>query len=263
MAFLQIYLLGLTVIFIFFTLVWVFSVLVKNAGIVDIFWGLGFVLVSAFYFAATPEFSNRKIIVMILIAIWGIRLSVHILIRNIGKPEDYRYQEFRRHYGAERYWWFSFFQVFMLQGFLVWLVSAPLLAIQFYANKNPFGIIDIIGITIWLIGFTFEAGGDWQLAKFKSNPTNKGKLLQTGFWKYTRHPNYFGDATVWWGFAILTAAVGSFLPILSAVLMTWLIVKISGVAMLERTLVNTKPGFLEYSQRTNAFIPWFPKTIKT
>jgi steroid 5-alpha reductase family enzyme len=151
--------------------------------------------------------------------------------------------------------------VFLLQGFLVWLISAPLLAINYFTGENPFGIADVFGILIWLVGFTFEAGGDWQLVRFKNNPANKGKLLQTGFWKYTRHPNYFGDAAVWWSFAVLSIASGFYLPVLSSLLMTWLIIKVSGVSMLERTMKNTKPGFEDYVKRTSAFIPWFPKKI--
>ena len=262
MAFWEIYLQGLLLIIVFITFVWILSVYLKNASIVDIFWGLSFVLVSAFYFIVTPDLSIRKIITMTLVAIWGLRLSTHIFLRNLGKPEDYRYQEFRKNYGEKRYWWFSYFQVFLLQGFLVWMISAPLLAINYFAVENPFGITDVLGILIWLVGFTFEAGGDWQLTRFKANQANKGKLLQTGFWKYTRHPNYFGDAAVWWGFAVLSIASGCYLPVLSSLLMTWLIIKVSGVSMLERTMKNTKPGFEDYVKRTSAFIPWFPKKFK-
>jgi len=261
MTFFEIYLQGLLIVVVFFTLVWVLSVFIKNASIVDIFWGLGFVLAATFYFIATPGISTIKIITMALVVLWGLRLSMHIFFRNAGKPEDYRYQQFRKNYGEKRYWWFSYFQVFLLQGFLVWIISAPLLAINYFSGENPFGILDILGILIWLVGFTFEAGGDWQLNRFKADPANKGKLLTTGFWKYTRHPNYFGDAAVWWGFAVLSIASGCYLPVLSSVLMTWLIVKVSGVAMLERTMKNTKPGFEEYVKRTSAFVPWFPKTI--
>ncbi|HSO88728.1 MAG TPA: DUF1295 domain-containing protein [Draconibacterium sp.] len=261
MTFFEIYLQGLLIVVVFFTLVWVLSVFIKNASIVDIFWGLGFVLAATFYFIATPGISTIKIITMALVVLWGLRLSMHIFFRNAGKPEDYRYQQFRKNYGEKRYWWFSYFQVFLLQGFLVWIISAPLLAINYFSGENPFGILDILGILIWLVGFTFEAGGDWQLNRFKADPANKGKLLTTGFWKYTRHPNYFGDAAVWWGFAVLSVASGCYLPVLSSVLMTWLIVKVSGVAMLERTMKNTKPGFEEYVKRTSAFVPWFPKTI--
>ncbi len=260
MSFIETYFQGLLLIITFITFVWILSVFLKNASIVDIFWGLSFVLVSVFYFITTPGFSARKIIVLTLVAIWGLRLSVHIFLRNLGKPEDFRYQEFRKKYGEKRYWWFSYFQVFLLQGTLVWLISAPLLAVNYFATEKPFGALDILGILLWLTGFIFEAGGDWQLNRFKSNAANKGKLLQTGFWKYTRHPNYFGDAAVWWGFAVLSMASGCYIPVLSAVLMTWLIVKVSGVYMLERTLKNTKPGFEDYVKRTSPFFPWFPKT---
>jgi len=259
MTLFQVYLTGLLLIWAFATIIWMLSVYLKNASIVDIFWGLSFVIVSAFYFMVSPDISARKIITMILVVIWGLRLSIYIFWRNIGKPEDYRYQAFRKKYGEKRYWWFSYFQVFLLQGFLVWLISAPLLAINYFAEENPFGVFDVLGILVWLIGFTFEAGGDWQLARFKKNPENKGKLLTNGFWKYTRHPNYFGDAAVWWGFAILSVASGCYLPVLSALLMTWLIVKVSGVSMLEGTLKNTKPGFEDYINKTSAFIPWFQK----
>lgn len=194
-----------------------------------------------------------------MVSLWGLRLSAHIFLRNLGKPEDYRYQEFRRNYGEKRYWWFSFFQVFLLQGTLVWLISAPLLAINYYSAEKTIWPIAVLGMLVWLVGFTFEAGGDWQLSRFKANSTNKGKLLTAGFWKYTRHPNYFGDAAVWWGFAVLSVASGCYLPVLSSVLMTWLIVKVSGVSMLERTMINTKPGFEDYLKSTSPFIPWIQK----
>jgi len=260
MEFYQVYLQGLLLIVVFFTIIWGLSVFLKNAGIVDIFWGAGFVLVGVFYFIITPDYSTRKILSVILTTIWGLRLSFHIMLRNIGKPEDYRYQEFRRHYGEKRYWWFSYFQVFLLQGFLLWLISAPLLASSFFTQK-PFGFIDIIALLVWITGFVFEAGGDWQLMRFKAKPENHGKLLTTGLWKYTRHPNYFGDAAVWWGFALLSVAAGCYLPLLSALLMHWLLLRVSGVAMLERTLKNTKPGFEDYMKNTNAFFPWIPKKL--
>ena len=259
MTFIQIYFQSLLLIIAFFTIIWLLSVFLKNAGIVDIFWGMGYILVSSFYFFATPGESFLKTLTLILVIVWGLRLSLHIFFRNHGKPEDYRYQEFRRKYGEKRYWWFSFFQVFLLQGVLVWLISAPLLAISFYSPEKTNIFIMLSGIIIWLVGFIFEAGGDWQLAQFKADKSNKGKLLNTGLWRLTRHPNYFGDAAVWWGFSVLSIASGSYLPVLSAILMTWLIINVSGVAMLERTLINTKPGYAGYAKQTSAFIPWFPK----
>lgn len=261
MSFFQIYIQGLLIAVAFFSLIWILSVLLKNASIVDIFWGLGFVMVNGFYFFTTPGFSTLNIFTIVLVSLWGLRLSAYIFLRNLGKPEDYRYQEFRKNYGEKRYWWFSYFQVFLLQGTLVWLISAPLLAINYYSGENTIVVIAVLGILVWLTGFTFEAGGDWQLARFKANPANKGNLLTTGFWKFTRHPNYFGDAAVWWGFALMSIASGCYLPVFSSVLMTWLIVKVSGVSMLERNMINTKPGFEDYVKSTSPFIPWFPKII--
>jgi steroid 5-alpha reductase family enzyme len=223
------------------------------------FLGFGFCAGQWFLLFYHTRIFNPENITIVLVTLWGLRLSAHIFLRNLGKPEDYRYQEFRRNYGEKRYWWFSFFQVFLLQGTLVWLISAPLLAINFFSAENTIWPVAMLGILLWVVGFTFEAGGDWQLARFKANPANRGKLLTTGFWKYTRHPNYFGDAAVWWGFAVLSVAAGCWLPVLSSVLMTWLIIKVSGVSMLERTMKNTKPGFEEYVKKTSAFIPWFPK----
>lgn len=259
MVFYQIYFEGLILIIVFFTVIWLASVLIKNASIVDIFWGTGFILLNAWYFFYTSEQSTRKIITSILVTVWGLRLFIHILLRNWGKPEDFRYREFRKYYGEKRYWWFSYFQVFLLQGVLLWLVSAPLLAINYYSAKSSLNILDFAGITIWLIGFIFEAGGDLQLARFKANPKNTGKLLTSGFWKYTRHPNYFGDAAVWWSYGLLSMASGSYLPVLGSVLMTFLLLRVSGVAMLERNLKKNKSGYLQYSNNTSAFIPWIQK----
>jgi steroid 5-alpha reductase family enzyme len=259
MTFIETYLWGFPVIMAMMTLVWVVSVIMKNAGIVDPFWGLGFVVVATFYFWQSEGFELRKIILMILVAIWGLRLWAYLMWRNWGKTEDFRYRQFRKNYGEHRYWWVSFFQVFLLQGFLMWLISAPLLGAIYYSTENAINIFDAFAIIFWLIGFAFEAGGDYQLVKFKSKPENKGKLLDTGFWKYTRHPNYFGDAAVWWGFALFAIAAGSYLTVLGSLIMTGLLLKVSGVALLEKSMKNTKSGYREYIMKTPAFIPWFPK----
>ena len=134
-----------------------------------------------------------------------------------------------------------------------------MLGAQFHSGGSDLNYFDYAAIIIWIIGFSFEAGGDYQLAKFKSDPNNKGKVLNTGFWKYTRHPNYFGDAAVWWAYGLFSVAAGSYLPLLSALLMTLLIVKVSGVSLLEKTLKNTKPQYKDYVEKTSAFFPWFPK----
>jgi steroid 5-alpha reductase family enzyme len=194
-----------------------------------------------------------------MVSIWGIRLSGYLAWRNIGKGEDFRYREFRRKYGENRYWWISFFQTFLLQGLLMWIISLPLLGAQYHSHDGSLGILDFIGITVWLTGFIFETGGDLQLARFRSDPENKGKVLDTGFWRYTRHPNYFGDTAVWWGYGLICLSAGSYLPVIGSLIMTGLIIRVSGVSLLEKSLVEKKPQYKEYIERTSAFLPWFPK----
>lgn len=259
MSFFEIYIRGFGIIMIMMSLLWITSVIIKNVSIVDLFWGFGFVAISVFYYISTDGDLLRSNILLALVTIWGLRLSIYLAWRNAGKGEDFRYQKFRKDYGEKRYWWVSFFQTFLLQGVLMWLISAPLLAAMFYGKSHPFGWPDIMAVAVWLIGFSFEAGGDFQLARFKNNPGNKGKVLDTGFWKYTRHPNYFGDAAVWWAYGLFSLATFSFLPVLGSVLMTLLIIKVSGVAMLEKTLKNDKPEYMEYIRKTSAFIPMPPK----
>ncbi len=247
------------IIFILVSLLWGLSVIIKNVSIVDLFWGMGFVIVNAVYFYYSGDFFHRKILLLVLVTIWGLRLSLYLAWRNIGKGEDFRYQEFRKNYGAERYWWFSFFQTFLLQGALIMLVSLPLLGVNALTDSNSLHWMDYLGILVFMIGFIFEAGGDFQLARFKNNPDNKGKVLNTGFWKYTRHPNYFGDSAVWWSFGLFSIAAGGYWQIIGSILMTLIIIKVSGVSLLEKTLNVTKPQYRDYIQKTNSFFPWFPK----
>ncbi|MDA3853568.1 MAG: DUF1295 domain-containing protein [Bacteroidales bacterium] len=250
---------GFLLIVVLVTLVWVLSVIIKNASIVDLFWGLGFVIINAYYAFNSGELNTRKIILLVLVSLWGLRLFGYLSWRNIGKGEDFRYQEFRRQYGPDRYWWVSYFQVFLLQGTLTMLVSLPLLGAHYTSEASGLVLLDYIAILVFVIGFVFEAGGDYQLAKFKGNPDNKGKVLNTGFWKFTRHPNYFGDSAVWWSFGLFSIAAGSYWTVIGAIFMTLLIIKVSGVALLEKTLNDTKPQYRDYIMKTNAFFPWFPK----
>jgi steroid 5-alpha reductase family enzyme len=247
------------IILVLVTLLWIWSVFIKNVSIVDIFWGFGFVVVNAFYVFFSGELNARKIVILTLVSIWGLRLAIYLAYRNIGKGEDFRYQEFRRNYGPKRYWWFSYFQVFLLQGALIMIVSLPLLGVNLSSSSGDLNVLDYMGILVWLIGFSFEAGGDYQLMRFKRNIKNKGKVLNTGFWKYTRHPNYFGDSAVWWAYALFSIAAGSYWQIIGSVIMTLLIIKVSGVALLEKTLNNSKPQYREYIEKTSSFFPWFPK----
>jgi steroid 5-alpha reductase family enzyme len=261
MSFFQIYMLNLAFIIGMMTLLWLVSIVLKNVSIVDLFWGIGFVLSATVYFVLTEELATRKVLLLVLVILWGVRLSVYLAWRNTGKGEDFRYREFRRQYGEKRYWWISYFQTFLLQGLLMWLISAPLLGAQYDSMQMDLTWLDFAGVLLWCTGFIFEAGGDWQLANFKANPANKGKVLNTGFWKYTRHPNYFGDAAVWWGFALFSISSGSYVPALGSLLMTALIIKVSGVALLEKSLKSDKPEYADYIRRTSSFLPWFPKKI--
>ena len=255
----QIYFQGLLLILSVMTLLWIISVFLKNVSIVDLFWGMGFVIVNIWYFFATEAFTSRQILLLVLVAIWGVRLSIYLAWRNIGKGEDFRYREFRKKYGEKNYWWVSYFQTFLLQGILMWIISSTLWGVNRFSDGISLNIIDYIGLLVWTIGFIFEAGGDYQLAKFKMNFANKGKVLNTGFWRFTRHPNYFGDAAVWWGYGILCIAAGSYWYLFGSLIMTLLIIKVSGVALLEKTLKAQKPEYLDYIQKTNSFFPWFPK----
>jgi len=262
MTFIEVYAITLGAILGIMTLLWLVSLALKNASIVDIFWGTGFVIAMWVYFALTPEgFLPRKQLIALLVTLWGLRLSMHILVRNWGKPEDFRYQKWREENGKK---WAvkSFFQVFMLQGLLLWVISAPLLAAQYRPLPDRLTVLDGLGVVLWLVGFFFEAAGDAQLARFKANPANKGKVLNRGVWRYTRHPNYFGDTAQWWGYFLIAAAAGGWWTVFSPVLMTGLLLRVSGVALLEKTL-ETHPGYKEYIESTSPFIPWFPRKKKS
>lgn len=241
------------------TLLWLYSLIVRNAGIADIFWGVGFIVIAWTAFAlASGGCLPRKNLVSAMTTIWGIRLFFHIGIRNWGRPEDFRYAAWRAEHGP-RWWWLSFLQVFVLQGFLMWIVSVPIIAAQtsgFPASLTP---LDLLGTSVWAAGLLFEAIADSQLRRFKRDPSNQGRLLITGLWKYSRHPNYFGEALLWWGIYIVALAAGAWWTFFSPILMTWLLLRVSGVAMLERTM-KLKPGYEDYMQKTSAFVPWFPKS---
>lgn len=258
MTFLPLWLSAGFTILILMTLLWLVSLAIKNSSIVDIFWGTGFVIT---YWVSTwinpAELSTRGLLLGVLVTLWGLRLSIYIFVRNHGQPEDFRYAAWRSEAG-QSWWWRSFFKVFLLQGIILWIVATPLVAAQ-TALSTPLKCTDFTGAALWLIGFIFEAGGDLQLSRFRSNPTNKVKLLTTGLWSLTRHPNYFGDAAQWWGFWLIAFASGAWWTVFSPLLMTFLLMKVSGVAMLERTLTKTKPGYEEYIARTSEFFPWLPK----
>ncbi len=245
---------GLFLVLSILTALWLLSLAVKDASIIDIFWGLGFVVLAWWYRNQLGATDTRSLVLCCMVTLWGLRLSLHLAARNLGKPEDYRYQEMRKEAG-KNFWWVSFLRVFMLQGFLLWIIAAPLLIAQ--TMPTALTMLDWIGIILFIIGFGFETVGDWQLQHFKKNPDNKGKVLNTGLWAYTRHPNYFGDALLWWGFFCFCASTGAWLYIFSPILMTFLLMKVSGVALLEKKLVESKPQYKAYLENTPAFFPKF------
>ncbi|MEM7344279.1 MAG: DUF1295 domain-containing protein [Chloroflexota bacterium] len=260
MTFLIPYLITFAVILLFMTLVWGLSVRLTNASIIDIAWGAGFVIAVWFYFWLTPEGAlPRKWLITGLATVWGGRLALYLLWRNWGEEEDWRYQSFRRA-GGERWWLRSLVTVFGLQGTVMWIVSAPLLVAQLSPTPAALTWLDYLGVIVWGIGFFFEAVGDWQLARFKANPANQGKLLTDGLWRYTRHPNYFGDAVQWWGFFLIAASVPfGYLTIICPIIMTFLLMRVSGVVLTERRLKSVKPGYETYIATTNTFVPGLPK----
>jgi steroid 5-alpha reductase family enzyme len=251
--------LGLLVTLAYMTCGWLISVVRQDASTVDVFWGLGFVLLAVVFAVTGDGFVGRKALVAVLVGIWGFRLASYILIRNRGKGEDYRYQAFRQRWGKS-YWWVSFFQVFMLQGLLMWIIAMSLMAAESNARPQNFAALDVIGTAVWCVGFFFEAVGDWQLARFKADSANRGKVMRSGLWAYTRHPNYFGEATMWWGLYLIAAGTRwGFWTIFSPVLITFMLLRVSGVALLERAQKASKPGYREYLESTSAFVPWFPR----
>lgn len=240
------------------TTVFLFALWLEDNSIVDVAYGIAFVLVGWSGLLVLGSGHTRQWLSVILITVWGVRLAVHILLRKQGEGEDFRYRQWREEWGKTIVWR-SFLQIFMLQGSVIFLVALPI-QLVINAPGGPLGTLDLAGVMIWLFGFGFEAVGDWQLLRFKANPENRGRIIQNGLWRYTRHPNYFGEAVLWWGiFFIALNAQHGIWAIISPVLIAFLLLKISGIPMLEAKYEN-HPDFILYKSRTNAFFPWFPKT---
>ncbi len=243
-------------------LLWLVSLPLRNASIVDIFWGLGFVLVAWASLVIGGAASFGPLLIVTLVTVWGLRLAGYLAWRNIGKPEDYRYRQMREHHGT-RFPLVSLFTVFALQGLLLWIISLP---VQVAILGEPGGQAyewagwRWLGVALWMLGLFFEGVGDWQLARFKARPENRGRVMNRGLWRYTRHPNYFGDFLVWWGLYVVTAQSGSWWwTIIGPLLMSFLLLRVSGVRLLESSLKHRVDGYREYVQTTNAFFPG-PKT---
>lgn len=237
---------------------WGVSVAKRDASIIDGFWGLGFVGLAWLYLGLADPQTPRSWLVAALVTVWGVRLAAHIIRRSLGEPEDYRYAAMRRGWG-ERFWWVSLFTVFGLQGILLWTIAMPLYVVA-HRPPSPWGALDALGLALFVVGLSFEAVSDWQLSRFKSDPENRGRTLQSGLWRYTRHPNYFGDAVLWWGLYVLAdLASGGGWTVFAPIIMTGLLMRVSGVPLLEKRMQSTRPDFADYAARTNAFFPGPPK----
>ena len=247
------YLVGLLVIVAITTAIWVGSVTKRDASIIDLFWSLLFVAAGATYALMTDDTNGtRTLLMLVLVTVWGLRLAGYLTWRNWGEDEDYRYRAMRRKQGS-RFPITSLYRVFWLQALLAWAVSAPLLGAA--DSTNDIGLFDILGLAVWLVGFAFESYGDFQLAQFKANPENEGKVLTTGLWGLTRHPNYFGDFLVWWGFYLIAVAGGGWWSFLGPAVMSVLLLRVSGVTLLERSMKRKHPDYTEYVESVNAFFP--------
>jgi steroid 5-alpha reductase family enzyme len=246
---------GLEVVLAWALVLWVVSLRLKDSSIADPFWAPSFLVVGSAYWIAAGGAGVRGTVALALIALWAGRLGWHLWGRNRREGEDRRYGAMRDHRGAS-FWWVSLFTVFLLQAVLVWLVSMPLLAAVL--STNPFGPWDWLGILLALVGTVLEGSADAQLKRFKSDPDNDGAVMDRGLWRYSRHPNYFGNAVLWWGLYLLAVGGRGAWTGFAPILMTVLLLKVSGVSLLERDIENRRPGYRDYVRRTSAFIPWPP-----
>jgi steroid 5-alpha reductase family enzyme len=241
---------------------WVVSLVIEDVSIVDPVWGLGFVVVAwvARISADGHGVPIRQNVLVVLTTIWGLRLGIHLLVRHHGDGEDFRYRRMRRKHG-ERFRFTSLYRVFAFQGLMMFVVSMPVQVGPVPDHPSGLGLVGIVGIAVWTIGIAFEAIGDWQLTRFRRDPASAGSVLDTGLWRYTRHPNYFGDCCVWWGLFLVAAATGvGALTILSPIVMTVLLLRVSGVPMLEYSLRKRRAGYDDYITRTSGFFPRPPRS---
>lgn len=232
---------------------WLASLALRNVAIVDTLWSLFFLLAALTYAHATPPAEPRTALLLALVTPWALRLALHLGIRTHGHEEDARYQAIRRR-NEPGFAWKSLYLVFALQAALAWVISAPLVG-AIAGEPAPLGVLDALGVLLWIVGFVFESVGDWQLTRFKADPASAGRVMDRGLWRYTRHPNYFGDFCVWWGCYLIACSAGAWWSIFGPLLMSVLLLRVSGVTLLERHIGKRRPGYAEYVRRTNAFFP--------
>ncbi|GIV33930.1 MAG: hypothetical protein KatS3mg031_1465 [Chitinophagales bacterium] len=252
----QVFLASALVVIAYMHLLFVIALLKKDNSIVDIGWGVGFILIAFTVLILSKNFSNESILVVVLTLLWGLRLAVYIFLRNYKRGEDYRYRQWREEWGKNVIWR-SYLQIFVLQGFIMWLVALPLM--NTIPSGSILGVAEWIGCAFWITGFLFESVGDMQMHFFKKKPENRGKIMRQGLWRFSRHPNYFGESLLWWGIFIIS--VNNPLPIVSIVspiLLTYLLLRVSGVALLEKKYIDD-PEYQDYRKKTRAFVPWLPR----
>jgi steroid 5-alpha reductase family enzyme len=247
---------ALPVLLIAATATWLLSLPLRNVAIVDSLWSLLFFAAGVIYALGSDPRAPRLSFVLWLLAIWAARLAFYITARNMGKGEDRRYQEIRAR-NQPRFALKSLYLVFWLQALLAWIISLPLLGA--FASNRPIGVLDYLGVALWLIGFAFEAGGDWQLARFNRDPANAGAVMNRGFWRFTRHPNYFGEFCTWWGFYLIALSAGAWWALPGPLLITFMLLRVSGVTLLEKDIGNRRPRYADYVLKTNAFFPGPPR----
>ena len=259
MSFTMILVTGLGAAIGLMTMVWVVSLVRRDASIVDIFWGLGFVLLAWIYQSLGEADDIRSLLVPGLVTLWGCRLAAYIAMRGRGRGEDYRYAAMRER-GGRAFAWRSLGTVFWLQATILWVVAMPRAQVQRGGGPAALTWLDAVGLLLFGVGLFFEAVGDYQMARFKADPANRGQVMDRGLWRYTRHPNYFGDCLVWWGLTLpVLATPGGWWTLLSPILMTFLLLRVSGVALLEKGMHSSKPHYRDYVRRTSAFVPWPPR----
>ncbi|MCC6158319.1 MAG: DUF1295 domain-containing protein [Deltaproteobacteria bacterium] len=239
--------------------VWIAGLIRRDASIVDTFWGLGFVMIASIANVLSHGYAPRRFLVLMLVGFWGLRLAWHIALRSVGRGEDPRYAAMRAKFG-DAFWWKSLFVVFVLQGVLMWVIALPILVVQTADGPARLGVVDGSGLLVFAAGLIIEMTADQQLVEFRARPENRGRVLDTGLWRWSRHPNYFGECLIWWGLWLLcSSAPFGFWTIVSPIVVTVLLVRVSGVPMLEGHLRTNRPGYDDYVRRTSAFVPWFPK----
>jgi steroid 5-alpha reductase family enzyme len=234
------------------------SLVLKRNDVADVAWGGGFIVAAAAALVSSGAATERAVLVVALVVIWGLRLALHIGIRNRGKGEDARYRKWREKWGGYATLR-SFFQIFILQGMLMLVISLPVVR-AITAPASPLAFLDLLGTAVWLMGFLFEAIADMQLVRFKKDLAHRGKIITTGLWRFSRHPNYFGEVTLWWGVYLIALAIpNGWMTIIGPITITILILGVSGIPMLEKKYEGNA-AFDEYKRRTSAFFPWLPKT---